>query len=371
MKLTIEQALQQGVAAHNSGNLQEAERVYQAILQNQPKHPDASHNLGLIAIAMNQIEVALPLFKTALDVNPKIEQFWVSYIDALVKAKRLKGAKQAIKKAKKKGFDAKKLETLLSQSKDVTDTKVPSQAQLNSLLEHYQNGRFSEAEKLAKSIIQEFPIDNFSWKVLAEVFKLTDRYADALFSGQKAIEISPEDAEAHYNFGNTLTELGRLDKAEASFTQSIALDPNFAEARNNLGNVLKELARLDEAEASYSQAIALKPDYAEAHNNLGNTLTELGRVDEAEASFTQSIALKPDYAAAHFNLGNVHKELGRLDEAEASYKQAIALQPDFPQAHRNLGSVLLSQGRHQEGINEKAIGSGTISFDLSNGLSIL
>ena len=48
MELTIEQALQKGVAAHNSGNLQEAERLYRAILQSQPKHPDASHNLGLI-----------------------------------------------------------------------------------------------------------------------------------------------------------------------------------------------------------------------------------------------------------------------------------------------------------------------------------
>ena len=58
MELTIEQALQQGVAAHNAGNLQEAERAYQVILQSQPKHPDANHNLGLIAISMNQVEAA-------------------------------------------------------------------------------------------------------------------------------------------------------------------------------------------------------------------------------------------------------------------------------------------------------------------------
>ena len=73
MELTIEQALHQGVTAHNAGNLQEAERVYQAILQSQPKHPDANHNLGVLAVSVNQIEAALPLFKTALDVNPKIE----------------------------------------------------------------------------------------------------------------------------------------------------------------------------------------------------------------------------------------------------------------------------------------------------------
>ena len=49
MELTIEQALQQGVAAHKEGKLQNAERLYRAILQSQPAHPDANHNLGVIA----------------------------------------------------------------------------------------------------------------------------------------------------------------------------------------------------------------------------------------------------------------------------------------------------------------------------------
>ena len=109
MRLTIEQALKQAVAAHKEGKLNEAENIYRAILQSQPNHPDANHNLGVIAVSLNQIETALPLFKTALDTNPNVEQFWLSYVDALGKADRLKDAKQAIKRAKKKGFDAKKL----------------------------------------------------------------------------------------------------------------------------------------------------------------------------------------------------------------------------------------------------------------------
>ena len=96
MELTIEQALQQGIAAHKEGKIEEAERLYKAILQAQPTHSDANHNLGVIAVSVNKAGLALPLFKTAVEANPKIEQFWVSYIDALVKAKRLKDAKQAI-----------------------------------------------------------------------------------------------------------------------------------------------------------------------------------------------------------------------------------------------------------------------------------
>jgi hypothetical protein len=42
MELTIEQALQQGVAAHKEGKLEGAECLYWAILQSQPAHPDAN-----------------------------------------------------------------------------------------------------------------------------------------------------------------------------------------------------------------------------------------------------------------------------------------------------------------------------------------
>ena len=75
MELTIEQALQQGMAAHRDGKLEEAERLYKAILQAQPTHSDANHNLGVIAVSVNKTDIALPLFRTALGANPKIELY--------------------------------------------------------------------------------------------------------------------------------------------------------------------------------------------------------------------------------------------------------------------------------------------------------
>ena len=75
MELKIEQALQQGVAAHKEGRIQDAERLYRTILQSQPEHPDANHNLGVIAVSVKKVDAALPLFKTALQANPKVEQF--------------------------------------------------------------------------------------------------------------------------------------------------------------------------------------------------------------------------------------------------------------------------------------------------------
>jgi thioredoxin-like negative regulator of GroEL len=58
MELTIDQVLQKAVEAHRAGKLQEAERLYRAILQAQPKHPDANHNLGVMAVSLNKTEAA-------------------------------------------------------------------------------------------------------------------------------------------------------------------------------------------------------------------------------------------------------------------------------------------------------------------------
>ena len=103
MELTVDQALQQAVAAHQEGRLQDAEKLYRAILQSQPNHPDANHNLGVLAVSVNKADAALPMFKTALESNPKTEQFWLSYLDALIKEKQFENARQALEQGKSRG----------------------------------------------------------------------------------------------------------------------------------------------------------------------------------------------------------------------------------------------------------------------------
>jgi len=345
MELTIQQALQQGVAAHKKGQVEEAERRYKAILNSQPAQPDANHNLGVLLVSINKTDAALPLFKVAVETNSKVDQFWLSYIDALIKAKQGENAKQVLEQAKNQGVAEYKLDILKTQLNSLNTTgnvysANPPQKLLSRLLEHYQSGRLGDAEILALSITRDFPNDNFSWMILAAVFKAIGRNTEALNANQTAVELSPQDAEAHSNLGVTLQELGRLNEAEVSLRQAIVLRPNYPEAHNNLGNALKEQGRLDEAEASYRQAIVLKPGYANAHSNLGATLQDLSKLDEAEASYIQAIALRPNYAEAYSNLGVTLQELGRLEEAEESLKHAITLKPDFALAHYGLTKVL-------------------------------
>ena len=382
MELTLDQALQQGVAAHKEGKVQDAERFYRAILQAQPEHPEANHNLGALAVAVGKPIEAIPLFKLALEANPQIEQFWLSYIDVLSKAERFDEASQALADALQSGISSEKLgvfheqilKSMLKSNNKIRqgftlaeggqgllerkshDGKVngasaiegPSQDQINLLLGHYQANRYVEAEEIAKLLTQKFPNHPFAWKVLGPTLNQLGRQQESLVAFHKSVELSPQDAAAHNNLGSNLRDLGRLEEAETSLKRAIALKPDLAEAHNNLGSTLRELGRFHDAEAKCRRAIELKPHYANAHYNLGIALKELGRLEEAGACYAEAVALKPDFAEAHNSLGVTLTELGRLDESEANLRQAIALQPDFVKAHSNLGATLKELGRLDE-----------------------
>ncbi len=386
MDITIEQALQQAVEAHRAGKLQDAEALYRAILQAQPKHPDANHNLGVLAVSLNKAELSLPLFKTALEANSKQVQYWISYVDALIKTNQLEIAKSVLEEGKTLGlanervdaFEAqltaravvetpesilqKQSSSFTQQHKKVLAKKKsssskqtnphharrPSEVEVNALLEHYHKGRYDLAENLANTITHKYPDHQFSWKVLGAVFKQTGRLQESLIANQRAVALSPNDAEAHSNLGITLKNLGRLDDAAASYGKAIAINPAHADAHSNLGNTLKELGRLEDAAASYSKAIAIMPAHAEAHYNLGLTLHELGRLEDAAASYNKAIAIKPAYAEAHGNLGLTLHELGRLEDAAASYSKALAIKPEQAEAHSNLGLTLHELGRLED-----------------------
>jgi tetratricopeptide (TPR) repeat protein len=236
----------------------------------------------------------------------------------------------------------------LNNNKNLKHIQSPSNIEVNDLLEYYQKGQLALAESLAKAIIHKYPDYQFSYKVLGVLFKQTGRVKESLIANQRAVELSPNDAEVHCNLGNTLKELGRLKDAEACYRKAISINPDYAEIHYNLGITQQIFGRLEDAEVSYKKAIAIKPDYAEAYNNLGVTLRELGKLEDAEACYKKAIAIKPDYAEAYNNLGVTLKELGKLEDAEACYKNAIAIKLDYAEAHSNLGFTLQELGRLQE-----------------------
>ena len=87
--MLISEALKIGVQAHKDGRLQEADRYYTAILKAEPNHADANHNMGVLAMGFGNVTQALSFFERAIQSDYKIEQFWLSLIDALFRLNRI------------------------------------------------------------------------------------------------------------------------------------------------------------------------------------------------------------------------------------------------------------------------------------------
>ena len=173
MELTIDQALMKGVEAHKAGKAQEADRYYTAILKAQPKHPDANHNMGVLAVGIGKVQEALPFFKTALEANPNIAQFWHSYIDALIKLNRVVDATAVLDEAKSKGVKGDGFEQLEKRlglySESKNDCKDSEETQVNILdklnlyqalklaKENLKDGLSDEAKGIYEDILNKFP----------------------------------------------------------------------------------------------------------------------------------------------------------------------------------------------------------------------
>ena len=334
MELSIKQALDKGVEAHKLGKLKVAKTFYQAILKSQPNHPEANHNMGLLESSIGKIDLALPFFKVALESNSNnsnIEQFWLSYIDALIKKEQFKNATDMLERAKEKNMTGDNFNVL------------EAQKELGRLSLHKSSNDQNKALR-SEFIKAHFNLGNTLLKV--------GRLKEAESSYRDTLVIDGDLLEAHTNLGVTLKEQGRLEEAQSSLRKAILINPNYSDAHYNLGITLKELGRLDEAEKSYIKTIKSKPNSPEAYCNLGNMLKELGRLSEAENYLKQSIALKPENAEFHNNLGVVFKALGRLEEAEASYTKAIELKNGFISALMNRWQLFYDKRQFNDALKD-------------------
>ena len=124
MELTLDEVLQKAVEAHRAGQIQEADRLYTAMLQDQPKHPDVNHNMGVLAVGADKIQEALLFFKTALEANPGTGQYWLSYIDALIQLDQIADAQTVLDQAKGKGASGEAFEQREQRLNELNETHL-------------------------------------------------------------------------------------------------------------------------------------------------------------------------------------------------------------------------------------------------------
>jgi Flp pilus assembly protein TadD len=137
--------------------------------------------------------------------------------------------------------------------------------------------------------------------------------------------------------------------AEALLRRAIQRSPDLAEAHANLGVVLEHTGTPGEAASCYARALALDPGCLEAHLNLGVLLVNQKRFEEARAVYDRAVRLHPESPAVWSNLGVLHACLKRDEEAERCCRRALSLDQTYTKARFNLSYVLLRQGRFEEG----------------------
>ncbi|MEN8262956.1 MAG: tetratricopeptide repeat protein [Nitrospirota bacterium] len=162
------------------------------------------------------------------------------------------------------------------------------------------------------------------------------RKAAELF--QKAVEINPDSAEAHYNLGVAYGNLGMFQKAVKAYKRAVDLDPGHEKAYCNLGIVYEEAGNYKEAIEVYEKAIRMNPGSADLYLNLGITYGRSGMNRKAVDALKISVRIAPDYADAHYNLGFAYLMLNDKNRAMSEYKTLKGLDNEF--ADRLLSEIL-------------------------------
>jgi tetratricopeptide (TPR) repeat protein len=158
---------------------------------------------------------------------------------------------------------------------------------------------------------------------LEEGLKLASRgdVAGAIAAHEAALAIDPSIAQAHANLISLYGGQRNWAKAEEHYRAVVALGFNLGDAHYDYGVLLGMQEKWDAAADAYRKAIAVNPRHAQAHNNLGQILERDRRLEEAAAEYRAACESQPTFRVARFNLGRMLIALGRNDEAIAELEK--------------------------------------------------
>ena len=233
------EALTRAMAAGNSGNLSEAERIAREILAKNPQHLEALQLLGAVLLGQKRPRDAVaPLEEAArISANPELETH-------LAMALREIGRPDEAQKWLYRAID-----------------RQPAYArafqELGNLLRTMRN--YTEAEAVLKRGLEAAPTVPELSLVLGGVYldRANSRSAKVAFA--RALSILPGDADALLGFGIALQYEGDFARAAERFRRVLTRDPGHHRARMNLGYCLLELGQLDEGIACLRAAVQAAP----------------------------------------------------------------------------------------------------------------
>lgn len=308
---------QEAIAWQQRGDFVRADATCERLLRESPRHADAWHLRGLIAMQQGQFERGVAFIKHSLEANAGQPAAHANIGTALLQLKRATEALAHFDRAS--ALQAGSAATLYGRA--------------SALL---QLERFEEALADFDSALQRMPSLAPALCGRGQALEQLKRFDEALTSLDQALALAAEDGDVLFHRGNVLFELRRYEEALASYDGAASAGLVSVELLNNRGNVLRELSRPEEALASYQRALEIEPEQPEAGCNRGNALLDLGRIDEALVCYEAALRKQPDFPAALDNLGLGLLMADRPEDAARSYARLVEITPHDSLARANL-----------------------------------
>jgi len=174
---------------------------------------------------------------------------------------------------------------------------------------------------------EEKQVDEFMARGLAAVEAQNDD--EAIIEFRNAIQLDPNDADAHYELAKAYLRTKQLNDAYWELTESVRLNPDNTKARLSYGAMSMAVGEFQEALDQADAVVALLPDQSGAYVLRGQALARLNREDEAEEPFLKAIEVDPDDPSNVVALASYYHQQGRFEEAEPLYVKFTEERPGY------------------------------------------
>ncbi|MGE0884360.1 MAG: protein kinase [Blastocatellales bacterium] len=176
-----------------------------------------------------------------------------------------------------------------------------------------------------------------------------DAYPLAKAAALKALELDDTLGEAHCSLGFfRLLFDWDYAAAEAEFKRAIELSPNFANAHDGYGFYLKATGQHEAAIESCKRAQELEPLSLFLSLSLGWAYYFARRYDEALKQSAKVLDMDPNFGFAYWHRGMVFIQQQNFTEAINAFRKAISLSGAIPTFLSYLGHAYARAGKPRE-----------------------
>lgn len=177
--------------------------------------------------------------------------------------------------------------------------------------------------------------------------KSSEAFPKAERAARRALELDPHSAEAHAAMAFVRDRYYSDSRgAREYFERALAINPSYVSAYNLYGDTLRDLGELERMIAVHRKAVELDPLSVFMKTRLAAKLTDFGGSRQAEAARLIGAVLEefPGNDYGQEELGNLYRQQGRLADAFTAYRLVHFARPGDPYSAAQLGQLALFMG---------------------------